>query len=114
MSTFRKNGFLPEHQFGFRKYLSNKHVVALLFNDLLSAKDASLFSGGLLVDISKAFDTVDHCRLLQKLNYCGLDVFSQLWSKNYLLNRRRFKLSAKMERTTLRNFRVFVESHSQS
>ena len=79
-----RNGFLLEHQFGLRKYCSTEHACGIFVNDLLSAKDASLFSGAMFLDISncKAFDTADRCRLLQKLNCCGLDVLSQLWFKD--------------------------------
>ena len=42
----------------------------------------------LFLYISKAFDTVDHRRLLTKLEFYGLDCLSLLWFENYLLNRR--------------------------
>ena len=72
------NGFLPEHQYGFRKYRSAEHACGVLANSLLSANDASMYSRAMFLDISKAFD---HFRLLQKLKYCGLDALSQSWLK---------------------------------
>ena len=44
--------------------------------------DKRLFSCGVFIDLKKAFDTVDHKILLDKLNYYG----SQ-WFSSYLTNR---------------------------
>ena len=84
------NKLLPENQYGFRKRHSADHACGTLATDLLTAKDSSLCSGAVFLDISKAFDTVDHCRLLTKLKFYGLDCSSLLWFENYLLNRRQF------------------------
>ena len=44
----------------------------------------------MFLDISKAFDTVDHRRLLTKLKFYGFNCLSLLWFNNYLLDRRQF------------------------
>ena len=49
------NGFLPEDQYGFRKYCSTEHACGVLANDLLSAKDASVDSGAVFLDIKQSF-----------------------------------------------------------
>ena len=41
----------------------------------------------LVIDFSKAFDSVPHQRLLPKLNYYGITGNSLFWTKNFLLDR---------------------------
>ena len=54
------------------------------------AVERKLFVGILFVDFTKAFDTVSHNILLQKLNYLGIRGDIWLWLKNYLIKRRQF------------------------
>ena len=44
----------------------------------------------LFVNLTKAFDTVSHNILLQKLNELGIKRDIRLWLKNYLTERRQF------------------------
>jgi hypothetical protein len=41
----------------------------------------------LLLDFSKAFDTVPHKKLLHKLNNCGIDGKINKWIENFLTQR---------------------------
>ena len=51
------------------------------------AIERKLFVGILSVDLTKAFDTVSHNILLQKLNDIGIRGYVWLWLKNYLTER---------------------------
>ena len=42
------------------------------------------------MDLSKAFDTINHSKLLHKLNCYGIRGTSNLWFKNYLSERKQY------------------------
>ena len=47
-------------------------------------------TGAVFVDLRKAFDTVDHARLLSKLTIYGIRNEELLWFEDYLFNRTQF------------------------
>ena len=56
----------------FRPGHSNIIATTLVVNDLVNALDTKMKCASLFVDLSKAFDTVDHAVLLNKLSSIGL------------------------------------------
>ena len=52
--------------------------------------DKSLMTGAVFIDLSKAFDTVDHARLLSKLLIYGIKDREMSWFSNYLFNRKQY------------------------
>ena len=54
---------------------------------LCSAKDFGNYIGMVMIDLQKAFDTVDHSILENKLKVIGLDGNAIAWFEAYLTNR---------------------------
>jgi retron-type reverse transcriptase len=79
---------LTHHQYGFRENRSTKLAIIELTNKLSKAIDNGEFIIGIFLDLSKAFDTINHRILIQKLEHYGIRGVAQLWFKNYLTNRK--------------------------
>ena len=62
---------LYSSQYGFRKSHSTEHAVLDIVEDILRNMDKRYFSCGVFIDLKKAFDTVNHEILLDKLNFYG-------------------------------------------
>ena len=52
------------------------------------AIDNNMYTAGIFMDLSKAFDTIDHDILPQKLYHYGFREVSNEWFKSYLSNRK--------------------------
>ena len=74
-------------QFGFRKKLSFDLAAARLSENILLNRDAGLYTGAVLLDVKKAFDSVDPEILLEKLNIYGFPSQYSTWLSSYLNNR---------------------------
>lgn len=58
--------------------------------DLHEAVDKNMLTTGIFMDLSKAFDTIDHGILLHKLYHYAFRGVSHKWFENYLLNRKQY------------------------
>ena len=77
-----------EKQFGFRPNYSTNHALISLTKKLINHLYSGLFVAGVFIDLEKAFDTVNHKILCEKLNYYGFrGGFNQLL-RSYLDNRK--------------------------
>ena len=79
---------LPSVQSGFRPCFSTKTDVLSVISDILLAVDRGDFAALFLLDLSAAFDTVDHDILLQRLRTSfGIDGVALKWFQSYLTGR---------------------------
>ena len=87
---FNKNNLLYKSQYGFRTLhsteLASLEIIDIIGKDLDNGK----LPIGVFLDLSKAFDTLDHTILLDKLLYYGIKGTELAWFKSYLTNRTQF------------------------
>ena len=93
VSDFIKdNKFLGDRQSGFRKLFSTTTAVLDVSDKILEELDNKKYVGAVLIDLKKAFDTVDHKILLKKLWCYGLQDQSFDWFSSYLTDRQQLTL----------------------
>ena len=85
-----ENSILCEKQFGFQTSHSTEHAVLLLVYKLYQSFDKSKFTLLIFIDLSKAFDTVDHKILTKKLELYRIKGCNLGWIESYLSNRKEF------------------------
>ena len=81
------NDILFKHQFGFRPGHSTSHALINFVNKVANAVDCQKYLAGIFLDLSKAFDTLDHAILLSKLEACGITGTAHQWITDYFRNR---------------------------
>ena len=86
-SFFLANGTLKDQQFGFRKGHSTTHALHKSVDDITKAISNNSHVLGIFIDLSKAFDTLDHRILLEKLENYGIRGQALQLLKSYLTAR---------------------------
>ena len=81
---------LHYRQFGFRKDFSTNHAILTLLESIQKALDDGQFACGIFIDLEKAFDTVSHDILLEKLNHYDIRGIANDWFRSYLSDRTQF------------------------
>src|ERR1700733_9640988 len=82
-----KKNILHPSQHGFRSGHSTILPLINIQDKISLAIERNEFSIGIFLDLSKAFDTVNHAILLNKLENYGIRGVPLLWFSNYLSNR---------------------------
>ncbi len=87
---FVSQGTLSESQFGFRKSHSTSHAIHRSVDIISEAHSKKKHVIGVFIDLSKAFDTLDHSILLNKLDNSGVRGKALKLLSSYLTDRRQF------------------------
>ena len=78
------------NKFGFRAGCSTTHSLISITETINKTIEQKKFGCGVFIDLKKAFDTVNHNILLQKLEHYGIRDNARLWFKSYLADRKQF------------------------
>ena len=77
----------PETQFAYRRYHSTEDALVYAVNRWLLARSKHCYTGIAFLDMSKAFDRVQHQRLIEELHSLGISAIPLQWFCSYLSNR---------------------------
>ena len=84
------NNIVYEKQFGFQSGYSTNDAIVQLVDKIFDSFEKEQFTLGVFNDLSKAFDTVDHSILLNKLKFYGITDKNLAWFESYLSNRKQY------------------------
>ena len=82
-----ENRLLSQSQFGFRLKRSTSTALIAFTDQVLESMDKGCVTGTVFLDLRKAFDTVDHLLLINKLKSLGVAGKSLEWFRSYLTGR---------------------------
>ena len=93
----RINNYLEKYhlifdkQFGFRQNSSTSHAISNIYEKLIKNSDAGMYNRCIFLDLTKAFDTVNHDVLLHKMeNFYGFRGLALKLIQSYLSNRKQY------------------------
>lgn len=87
-SYFESNNLISKSQFGFRRKMSTVHAIQNLIENIFKAFESKIPALSLHFDLAKAFDSIDHKLLLDKLKFYGLGDDAMRLMSSYLTNRK--------------------------
>ena len=84
------NKLFNNNQYGFRAKHSTEYAAIDLVDRVMGQIDKCEIPFAVFMDLSKAFDTLDHQILLEKLQYYGIQGTHLKWFESYLTNRKQY------------------------
>jgi hypothetical protein len=87
---FQSKKLFYKNQYGFRTGHSTEFAQLELVDRILVEMDKNDIPINIFLDLSKAFDTLDHNILLDKLSYYGVNGVALALLQNYLSNRKQY------------------------
>ena len=85
-----KNDILTTNQYRFRKNHSTFMAVVDMYDQISKSLSEGKFSMGIVINLSKAFDTINHQILLNKLAHLGIRSIPLQWFTSYLSERKQY------------------------
>ena len=93
-----------DYQYGFRKLYSTTLALIEFTDNIIKYLDDGHYCISVFVDLTKAFDTVDHTILLEKLNQYGIRGHANNFFNSYLSERQQYTvvngISSSMKKVT--------------
>ena len=96
-----ENNLLFQKQFGFREGHSTSHAIVNVVSNIYNSFNENKFTLGVFIDLSKAFDTVNHNILLNRLSLYGIKNNSLKWFSSYLSDRKQYVQTSVFKTTNL-------------
>ena len=90
MSFLSDHDVIAKEQFGFRPKFTTEYAILDIYEKLIKNMDSGLTSCAIFLDLAKAFDTVSHNILLQKLEVYGIRGKAHSLFTSYLNDRYQF------------------------
>ena len=108
MTHFTEHNLLPKHQNAYRKNFSTKTAILNICDNIRTSMENNKLTSIICLDLSPAFDTVNHSILLEVMrNYFGITDMVLDWILCYLRNRKFFvHIDSFLSNTKTINFSV--------
>ena len=97
---FSSKNLLCSQQYGFRKNSSTELAALEVIDRLLTQLDGQLIPINFYLDLSKAFDSLNHNILLNKLSYYGVTHMANTLLSSYLSNRKQYVMVGDVSSST--------------
>ena len=97
---FSSKNLLCSQQYGFRKNSSTELAALEVIDRLLTQLDGQLIPINFYLDLSKAFDSLNHNILLNKLSYYGVTHMANTLLRSYLSNRKQYVMVGDVSSST--------------
>jgi len=85
---FVSNNLLSQNQYGFQALRNTEHALLKFTGDVMDGFDSGNVTVATFMDLSKAFDCVNHEILIGKLQHYGVSSVDKSWVKSYLHDRK--------------------------
>ena len=108
MTHLTEHNLLPKHQNAYRKNFSTENAILNICDNIWTSMENKKLTSIICLDLSAAFDTVNHSILLEVMeNYFGITDIALYWISCYLRNRKfSFHIGSFSSNTKTINFSV--------
>ena len=96
MAYMKSRKRLTEHQSGNKAQHSTEKLNVMMTDKFLEAMNNKMLTLKVLLDLSKAFDSIDHAKLLLKLRSLGVSCTALEWFRSYMHDRQQYTPYSKM------------------